>query len=37
MQSSGFVIIVPIGLALNKNMKLKNAVSKPNQRLFALS
>ena len=36
MQSSGFVIIVPIGLALNINMKLMNAVSKSNQRLFAL-
>ena len=37
MQSCGFVIIVLIGLALNINMKLINAVSKSNQRLFALS
>ena len=28
MQSSGFVIILPIGLALNINMKILNAVSK---------
>ena len=37
MQSSDFVITVPIGLALNINMKLKNCVSESNQRLFALS
>ena len=37
MQKSGFVIIVPIGLALNINMKLMNAVFKSNQRFFALS
>ena len=37
MQNSGFVIIVPIGLALNINMKLMNAVSISDQRLFVLS
>ena len=37
MPSSGFVIIVPIGLGLTINMKPMNAVSKSNQRLFALS
>ena len=37
MHSSAFVITVPIGLALNINMKLMNAVTKSNQRLFALS
>ena len=37
MQSSVFVIIVPIGLALNINKKIMNAGSKSNQRLFALS
>ena len=37
MQSSGFVIIVPIDFTLNINMKLMKAVSKSNHRLFALS
>ena len=35
--SSGFVIIVLIGLFLNIDLKLMNVVSKSNQRLFALS
>ena len=37
MQISGFVIIVPIGLAPNINKKVLNVVSKSNQRLLALS
>ena len=37
MQSFVFVIIVLIGLTLNKKMKLMNAAHKSNQRLCALN
>ena len=37
MRSIGFVIIVPIGLSLNQNMKPMNAEHKPNLRFYAQS